>query len=285
MASKKRKPDVDAANDESDADRIARGESNRAKRAKDFSALIAGGGGGGGGGVGGRGRKPSSFEEVDAERQYQWGGGGGGGDGSGGTRSTGSGPVGGGSAALQGSAATDTATGAAGTDADTVDAAAAGKAKEAANFALSGALSRDKNTGNVYNGVVLKWSEPPEARRPTRHWRLYVFKAKELLNTMHIHRQSAFLFGRERKVADIPVDHASCSAQHAVLQFRLRERTDETGLGVVRDVRPYIMDLESTHGTFLNGEKLQSARYIELRENDVLKLGASTREYVLMCRE
>lgn len=35
-----------------------------------------------------------------------------------------------------------------------------------------------------------------------------------------IHRQSCYLFGRERRVADVPTDHPSCSKQHAVLQFR-----------------------------------------------------------------
>jgi smad nuclear-interacting protein 1 len=28
-------------------------------------------------------------------------------------------------------------------------------------------------------GVVLKYHEPPEARKPTKNWRLYVFKGKE----------------------------------------------------------------------------------------------------------
>jgi hypothetical protein len=31
-------------------------------------------------------------------------------------------------------------------------------------------------------------------------------------------RQSMYLFGRERRVADIPTDHPSCSKQHAVIQ-------------------------------------------------------------------
>lgn len=29
-----------------------------------------------------------------------------------------------------------------------------------------------------------------------------------------------FLFGKERKIADIPTDHPSCSRQHAVICFR-----------------------------------------------------------------
>ena len=47
-------------------------------------------------------------------------------------------------------------------------------------------------------------------------------------------------------------------------------------------VKPYIMDLESTNKTWLNGEELEPARYYELREKDVLKFGESVREYVLM---
>lgn len=35
---------------------------------------------------------------------------------------------------------------------------------------------------------------------------------------LHIHRQSAYLVGRDRLVADIAIDHPSCSKQHAVFQ-------------------------------------------------------------------
>ena len=45
---------------------------------------------------------------------------------------------------------------------------------------------------------------------------------------------------------------------------------------------PYLMDLESTNATILNGEKVEGARYYELREKDIVKFGDSTREYVFM---
>ena len=35
-----------------------------------------------------------------------------------------------------------------------------------------------------------------------------------------IHRQSCYMFGRERRIADVPTDHPSCSKQQAVIQFR-----------------------------------------------------------------
>lgn len=96
------------------------------------------------------------------------------------------------------------------------DEAPAGE-KEKPSFELSGALVEDTNT---YRGVVIKYNEPPEARIPKRRWRLYPFKNDEPLPVMYIHRQSAYLLGRQRKIADIPIDHPSCSKQHAVFQYR-----------------------------------------------------------------
>lgn len=89
--------------------------------------------------------------------------------------------------------------------------------KEQPNFELSGALTEDTNT---FRGVVIKYNEPPEARIPKRRWRLYPFKNDEPLPVMYIHRQSAYLLGRQRRIADIPIDHPSCSKQHAVFQYR-----------------------------------------------------------------
>uniref|UniRef100_A0A3B4U8S5 Smad nuclear interacting protein 1 n=1 Tax=Seriola dumerili TaxID=41447 RepID=A0A3B4U8S5_SERDU len=150
--------------------------------------------------------------------------------------------------------------------------------KEKPNFELSGALTEDTNT---FRGVVIKYNEPPEARIPKRRWRLYPFKNDEPLPVMYIHRQSAYLLGRQRKIADIPIDHPSCSKQHAVFQYRLVEfrRADGT---TGRRVRPYIIDLGSGNGTYLNNQRIDAQRYYELKEKDVLKFGFSSREYVLL---
>lgn len=82
---------------------------------------------------------------------------------------------------------------------------------------------------NTYRGVVIKYSEPPEARKPKRRWRLYPFKGEKAMQTLYIHRESAYLIGRDRKVVDLPVDHPSCSKQHAALQYRLVPFTRDDG--------------------------------------------------------
>nr|CAH7747840.1 unnamed protein product [Callosobruchus chinensis] len=150
--------------------------------------------------------------------------------------------------------------------------------KEKPNFGLSGKLTEETNT---YRGVVIKYSEPPEARKPKRRWRLYPFKGEKALQTLFIHRESAYLIGRDRKVVDLPVDHPSCSKQHAVLQYRLVPFTREDGSSGKR-VRPYIIDLESANGTFINNKRIDAKKYIELLERDVIKFGFSSREYVLL---
>lgn len=152
------------------------------------------------------------------------------------------------------------------------------KPKTKANFGLSGALlQKDQNHSVLYKGVLLKFQEPPEARAPNTPWRFYVFKENELLETLHISRQSAYLIGRNAEICDIHVAHPSCSVQHAVLQYRALPQENGKLL-----CKPYIMDLESTNGTHLNGVLIEPARYYELRKGDVVKFGASTREYVLL---
>lgn len=153
--------------------------------------------------------------------------------------------------------------------------------KEKANFGLTGNLSKDVNTGNIVNGVVMKWSEPLDASKPDKQWRLYVFKEEKLVETLHLHRQSSYLIGRDNRVADIIVAHPSCSKQHAVIQYRKVKRRDQFG-EITEIIKPYLMDLQSAQRTFVNGDAIDDSRYFELREKDCIKFGASTREYVFL---
>jgi smad nuclear-interacting protein 1 len=153
------------------------------------------------------------------------------------------------------------------------------KEKQKPSFELSGKLAEETNK---VGGITLLYSEPSEARKSDIRWRLYVFKGGEALNEpLYVHRMSHYLFGRERRIADVPTDHPSCSKQHAVLQYRLVEKEQPDGM-MAQKVRPYLMDLGSTNGTFINENRIESHRYYELFERDNIKFGNSSREYVLL---
>ena len=49
-----------------------------------------------------------------------------------------------------------------------------------------------------------------------------------------------------------------------------------------KKVTAYIVDMNSANGTFINNEKVEPQRYVELKERDVLKFGFSSREYVML---
>ena len=147
-------------------------------------------------------------------------------------------------------------------------------------------------------------------------------RGKVVDQPQQLHTQSAWLVGRDARVADILTAHESCSGQHAVIQFRyvVVPGAESRSGGPVRTVkyvaaitmhrreahsvacirvwvdwrahacialltahsRPYIMDLASTHGTLLNQQRLPANRFVELRPRDILQFGASTRDWVLL---
>lgn len=152
--------------------------------------------------------------------------------------------------------------------------------RELPNYQTSGALQGDK----LYKGVSLQYAEPADARKPDKSYRLYVFKAGEIIDTIRLDQQSVYVLGRDRTIVDIPLDHPSCSKQHAAIQFRLV--LEEGFLGETTDrVAPFVYDLQSANGTTVNGEKITGREYVELKVKDMLCFGQSSREYLLMCEE
>ncbi|KAF4740499.1 Cyclin-dependent kinases regulatory subunit 2 [Perkinsus olseni] len=82
----------------------------------------------------------------------------------------------------------------------------------------------------------------------------------------------SFTGNDEAPLCFIPIDHPTCSRQHAVIQFRL-----------VGDVtKPYLLDLGGKNGTFVNEKRVPAAKYYELREGDLIKFAHSSKSYVLL---
>ena len=95
--------------------------------------------------------------------------------------------------------------------------------------------------------------------------------------TFPLTQQGYFVVGRLPQ-CDIALEHPSISRYHAVLQYRgqsgeVGEVGEETGF--------YIYDLSSTHGTFVNKNKIPPKTYIRLKVGHVLKFGVSTRLFIL----
>jgi smad nuclear-interacting protein 1 len=157
--------------------------------------------------------------------------------------------------------------------------------KQKPNFEPTGLLAAASNSLEQADGtkIVLKYHEPPEARKPPPkdQWKLFVFKGADIVETIELATRSCWLVGKERAVVDLLAEHPSISRQHAVIQFRYVEKRNEFG-DKSGKVRPYLIDLDSANKTMLNKDEIPGSRYLELRDKDMIQFGHSTREYVLM---
>ena len=80
-----------------------------------------------------------------------------------------------------------------------------------------------------------------------------------------------YIFGTNKELCDINLEHESCSRVHLAVVHH-------------RDGGVYVIDLASTHGTFLSGTRLAPRQLVAWPESEKLRTGSSSRSYVLRCR-
>ncbi|KAM9316890.1 kanadaptin [Gastrophryne carolinensis] len=124
-------------------------------------------------------------------------------------------------------------------------------------------------------GPAIPYGEPDWSGRPQALYSLEVLKGGAILSTKSLNDSSWVVVGR-LPICHLPLEHPSVSRFHAVLQYRAvpgPEPDQETGF--------YVYDLGSTHGTFINKQKIPSKTYCRFRVGHVLKFGGSTRLFIL----
>ncbi|XP_058128812.1 kanadaptin isoform X1 [Anopheles ziemanni] len=108
-----------------------------------------------------------------------------------------------------------------------------------------------------------------------------------------------WLFGRLPN-CDINITHPTSSRYHAVLQYRPssaqvvsgshssdedepveEKKSSKHGKTVSIEGGWYLYDLNSTHGTFLNKQQILPRTYVRVRVGYMIKLGSSSRTYIL----
>lgn len=155
--------------------------------------------------------------------------------------------------------------------------------KQQPNYTLTGLLQQHDNMNNNNKLQSDLYHEPIDRCRPDHEWRLYVYKDKQLIDTVQLNLSAAtyYMIGRNNELCHIVIQHESCSKQHAVIQFRRQSKHNVVG-DVTNVCKPYIIDLNSRNHTYLNKQQIEPQRYYELLNNDILTFGESTRKYVLI---
>ncbi|RWS27763.1 nuclear inhibitor of protein phosphatase 1-like protein [Leptotrombidium deliense] len=110
---------------------------------------------------------------------------------------------------------------------------------------------------------------PSWAGKPSQGLHLDVLKDTKLIQKLMIDEKKCYLFGRNPNLNDFCIDHASCSRVHAALVYHKHLN------------RAFLVDLGSTHGTFIGSVRIESNKPTQLPIDSTFHFGASTRFYVL----
>jgi len=118
-----------------------------------------------------------------------------------------------------------------------------------------------------------QYSPPSWARRPQLSMcGLEVYKGGKLVEIVKdINRKKCTIFGRNKDMADCVLQHPSISRQHSAIVH-----------GSSGNI--YLIDLGSSHGTSLNKKRVPNDKREVLRDGDIIRFGASTREYHVRLR-
>ncbi|XP_048881829.1 nuclear inhibitor of protein phosphatase 1-like isoform X2 [Brienomyrus brachyistius] len=110
---------------------------------------------------------------------------------------------------------------------------------------------------------------PTWAGKPPPGLHLDVVKGDKLVEKLIIDEKKYYLFGRNPDICDFTIDHQSCSRVHAALVYHKHLK------------RVFLIDLNSTHGTFLGHIRLEPHKPQQVPIDSTVSFGASTRVYTI----
>ncbi|KAG5670119.1 hypothetical protein PVAND_000401 [Polypedilum vanderplanki] len=126
---------------------------------------------------------------------------------------------------------------------------------------------------------IPKWNGP----LPSQKYKFEILKNGTIIEEINnLHEKSYHIFGRlPVPNVDITGQHPTISRFHLVLQYRPKIENDDEEAQKAEEGW-YIYDLDSTHGTFLNKNRIRPKTYVRMKVGHQLKLGNSTRCYILV---
>ena len=134
-----------------------------------------------------------------------------------------------------------------------------------AGSALSREVGPVKQPKGSFRLTLPVWSDSPVAPYDTLYCEVFE-QPGVILSTQHLSKSRGSTFGRNAEWCDVVLPkHPSISRQHAAV--------------VHTKSGPFIIDLYSSHGTTLQGVKLQAGRPYALHESDVARFGTAPDYY------
>ncbi|KAF9167553.1 Kanadaptin [Mortierella sp. AD011] len=123
----------------------------------------------------------------------------------------------------------------------------------------------------VVNAPPLKYQKPAWSGYPNQQFYFEVIKNGVVVEKINAPEKEFIVIGR-LPMCDLEMEHPSLSRYHAVVQFKSNGEC-------------FIYDLNSSHGTKLNKNKIPPGMHVSLKPGDQLRFGESTRIYLFQTEE
>ena len=123
-----------------------------------------------------------------------------------------------------------------------------------------------KISNNLPNYSLPKWSlNSNEISNPIF---IEIIQSGTIINNFYLKNKNFFIIGRNKNNCDILINNnSSISRNHSILQYS-------------NDESLFLYDLNSTHGTYLNNQKIEPFKYYKLNNGDVFQFGKSSKIFV-----
>lgn len=148
--------------------------------------------------------------------------------------------------------------------------------RELPNFKISYLYSDNQL---MRNNKRTKYFLPTDSTDPPKNIKyfLHVNDAINNNNFTYILDNSSTLVGKQSLV-DLRFDFKFISRQHCVIQYR------KVRLDVEKEARviPYLIDLNSKNGTYLNDEKIEKMKFVQLLNDDVVSFGKNNKVVLIV---
>ena len=95
-----------------------------------------------------------------------------------------------------------------------------------------------------------------------------VQKDGKKVDKLFLENKNAFYFGNPSSNSTFKLDHPSISKNHACIFIE-------------NDSRVFLVDLNSSNGTYLNNQKLKILQPVMLNPNDTIRFALSSRKYTI----
>ncbi|XP_060592039.1 kanadaptin-like [Ruditapes philippinarum] len=119
----------------------------------------------------------------------------------------------------------------------------------------------------------IPYKEPAWGALCEEKFALEVIKNGSVIDNIDLASKTFHVIGRLPS-CDIPMEHPSLSRHHAVIQYS-GGKSEQYPAGW------YLYDLDSTHGTWINKNKVPSQKFHQIHVDYVLKFGGSSRLFIL----